>query len=89
LSAHQNRAVIDRWLKAPALSELNVLTAVQVQKLASGLREGKQADLTEAMIVLSAESWLQGRAEVRSAHRQRQLAKEDVSLQVSGKEVRK
>jgi asparagine synthase (glutamine-hydrolysing) len=89
LATYQNLAVVDRWLSQPILSDLKVLTVDQIRAFATSLREGKQKNLTEAMIVISAEAWLQGRTANRPAHRQHQLARGSVPLQVGGKEVEK
>ncbi|MEX2534140.1 MAG: asparagine synthase-related protein [Trueperaceae bacterium] len=87
LSVSLNWPTIERWLRQPTLAELRVLSAEGLRNLAQGLRDGKSKMLTEAMIAISAEAWLQGRTADTPAHRQRQLAEEKFSLEMRGKEV--
>jgi hypothetical protein len=87
LSVVLNWHSIERWLQRPIVTELGVLACEGLRELALGLRDGNPKKLTEAMIALSAEAWLQGRAARPKAHRQRQLASENFSLGMGGEEV--
>ncbi|HEX7004559.1 MAG TPA: asparagine synthase-related protein [Trueperaceae bacterium] len=60
-SAYQNRSRINTWLDRPCLAALGVLQADGIKSLAHALSEGRRDRITEAMIIISTEAWLQGR----------------------------